>query len=361
MRCPHCGADIPNESKRCDQCGRPVVPAPGAPGRTLQVADNSGSTIGSHNSTQTTANTSNTTVTIDRSNSDALILALVVIAVAVVLLAGYLWYTQQRDEVVRIQATATAFMTATAQAATATSQAIAAAYERGVAAMEIGDWQTAHTALRSVFEHDPNYRDVKDRMGAVIAALTPTATTTPPATAAATDTPTTAPTPSPTPSPKATVTSEPTASPMATAMVIPTRTPVLTATLVVERAEQAMTPSPAPPPSVATSDNGKPGVARILVEGFGVAPAALTDPTRRQRSAIQAAEVDAKRKLAEWIAGALVEAVTLVDQGTVTTDTVRLTVQARVPAARTVTQSYDAATGTATVQIELIVDSASPP
>lgn len=622
MRCPNCGVEIPDESNHCDRCGQPVGSGAASSGRVVQVTDNSGSTISSHNTTRTNTNTNTTSVSVNRGNSGALILALVVIVVAFVLLVGYFLVSRQdaerREEVLRTQATATAFVTATAQAATATSQAITAAYVRGVAAMEIGDWQTAHTALRSVFEHDPNYRDVKDRMGAVIAALTPTATAT--ATETSTATPPPSSTPSPTPSPRPTATPRLTST--STASAVPTAeataTPDLTATHVVERAEAALTPTrtqmpastetdtsiptaaedagdllapPQSPPvqvgepasgspaaiamvqlsgslwidqyettnaeyaecvaggactvpknlrsntrlryygepeyadypvifltwqqaddycafrgkrlpteaewlfagtgctpedrrclrgspypwgdapatceranfdnggrncwdgadtapvgryssgagreagashfgaldmagnawewtsdcldgactqrvtkggdwgsevlqksvrvenrlgypadtwgyggvrcvqdlaatmlsTAEAGDSGEPDVVRILVEGFGVAPDSLTDPTRRQRSAILAAEVDAKRKLAEWIAGSEIEAVTLVDQGAVTTDTIRLTVQARVPAARTVAQHYDAATGAATVQLELIVDSTIPP
>ncbi len=95
---------------------------------------------------------------------------------------------------------------------------------------------------------------------------------------------------------------------------------------------------------------------RIVVEGFGVAPNTLTDPVRRERAAILAAEVDAKRKLAEWIAGAQIEAVTVVSQGTLVTDVIRQIVQAKVPAPTIIQQEYDSATGHAYVTLELVVE-----
>lgn len=130
---------------------------------------------------------------------------------------------------------------------------------------------------------------------------------------------------------------------------LPTNTQTPTSTLVpptkVPTAEAASTPLPTTSSEV-----------RITVDGMGAAPDTLTDPGRRERAAILAAEVDAKRKLAEWIAGAQIEAVTIVSQGTLVTDTIRQTVQARVPAPKTIQQNYDSATGTAHVILELVID-----
>lgn len=108
--------------------------------------------------------------------------------------------------------------------------------------------------------------------------------------------------------------------------------------------ENTSTPSPAT------------DAVRIVVKGFGVAPDTLTDPAQRERAAILAAEVDAKRKLAEWLAGAQIEAVTVVSQGTVVTDVIRQTVQARVPSPNTIQQEYDNLTGHAYVTLELLIN-----
>jgi hypothetical protein len=75
----------------------------------------------------------------------------------------------------------------------------------------------------------------------------------------------------------------------------------------------------------------------------------------RERSAFLAAEIDAKRKLAEWIAGAELESVTIVAEGTVITDTIRLTVKAKLPGTTIVAQSYDAVAGVARVTVEMVL------
>ena len=69
-----------------------------------------------------------------------------------------------------------------------------------------------------------------------------------------------------------------------------------------------------------------------------------------------AAEVDAKRKLAEWIAGAELESVTIVAEGTVITDTIRVTLKAKLPPRTTiVAQRYDAVAGVARVTVEMVL------
>ncbi len=103
------------------------------------------------------------------------------------------------------------------------------------------------------------------------------------------------------------------------------------------------------------------GEFRIRVEGIGAASETVTNPTLRERSAFLAAEVDAKRKLAEWITGAVIESLTIVDQGVVTTDTIRQTVKATVPASKVIAQHYYSETGTATITLELVINKASLP
>ena len=63
-------------------------------------------------------------------------------------------------------------------APTATALALASRYERGVAAQEIGDWFTALAEYRSIFEIDPEFEDVAERIPIAIANLTPGPTST---------------------------------------------------------------------------------------------------------------------------------------------------------------------------------------
>jgi len=110
-----------------------------------------------------------------------------------------------------------------------------------------------------------------------------------------------------------------------------------------------------------TSPPAGSGAVRIVAEGFGLAPATATNPAWRERAAVMAAEADAKRKLAEWLAGAEVESVTIVSEGVVITDTIREVVRARLPDTRTVDSQYNAATGVAHVTVEMVVASAAQP
>jgi len=96
-------------------------------------------------------------------------------------------------------------------------------------------------------------------------------------------------------------------------------------------------------------------VVRIQAQGMGLAPASESNPAKRERSALLAAEVDAKRKLAEWIDGAYVEAVTIVGDGAVLTETIRLLVKAKLPGTTVVEQRYDAAAGVGWVTVEMVV------
>ena len=156
----------------------------------------------------------------------------------------------------------------------------------------------------------------------------------------------------PSPLPTATPTLLPTPNPSPTRTVPPVA-PTATATLQ-PTSTQTLSPTVATP-VVTTGD------LHIHVEGFGIAQDTATNPAQRERSALLAAEVDAKRKLAEWLTGAEIEAVTIVDQGVVTTDIIRQTVKATVPASQVIAQHYDSETGTATVTLDLVIDKASLP
>ena len=99
----------------------------------------------------------------------------------------------------------------------------------------------------------------------------------------------------------------------------------------------------------------------MTAQGVGFAPEGETNPARRERLAAMAAEADAKRHLAQWINGGEVEAVTVVTEGEVATDAIRILVQARVPGSDTVAQSYNAATGQATAQLRARLDNHGAP
>lgn len=88
---------------------------------------------------------------------------------------------------------------------------------------------------------------------------------------------------------------------------------------------------------------------------MGLAPANESNAAKRERSALLAAEVDAKRKLAEWIDGDYIEAVTIVGAGEVLTDEIRVIVKAKLPGTTVVEQRYDAAAGVGWVTVEMIV------
>ncbi|MEZ4580369.1 MAG: hypothetical protein R3A10_01720 [Caldilineaceae bacterium] len=59
---------------------------------------------------------------------------------------------------------------------TATAIALATRYARGIAAADVGDWTRALLEFSAVFEADPSFADVENRLSAAMAALTPTPT-----------------------------------------------------------------------------------------------------------------------------------------------------------------------------------------
>lgn len=393
MKCEACGDPVPLFQRRCDTCGRaqpawwqrlfaawfqPRATASGLPERP------GGKVVGDGTLIQLV-------------NSGAVILGIIV----VIALFGWIWMDgarRERQELRSAEATQVAHApaaTATAQAlsaaqtaeagriaVTATADALAKTYDHGAEAMRLEDWPAAYTAFRAIATQAPGYRDTTDRLKTVIVALTPTATPTPipSATATPSPTPTDTSTPEPTstatntPVPTATFTPEPTATATATPepTATATDTPVPTATFTprsTATATQTSTDTPTALPTATTTVTLTPSITptaaafcvTITAHGVGFAPENETNAARRERFAVIAAEADAKRHLAEWIGGSDVEAVTVVSDGEVDTDSIRILVQARIPGTDTIEQTYDATVGMANVQLQVHLDSSGGP
>ena len=134
-------------------------------------------------------------------------------------------------DAVRVTATAKAIIAAEQAAATATAEirsAIELAYQRGLAYLDLEQWEQAKAEFEQVIAGDPNYKDVQAKLVEIearlveIRAATPTATPVPTEAVVVTPTATNTPQPSPTP----TRTSIPTDTPLPT----PTNTPIPTPT-----------------------------------------------------------------------------------------------------------------------------------
>lgn len=93
----------------------------------------------------------------------------------------------------------------------------------------------------------------------------------------------------------------------------------------------------------------------IRVEGIGGASKSVENAVLRERSAILAAETDAKRKVAEWLKGADIDAVTVVNQGEISTDVIKTVVRGKVPGTNTIKKVYDPESATASVIVEFEV------
>lgn len=129
---------------------------------------------------------------------------------------------------------------------------------------------------------------------------------------------------------------------------IATNTPVPTKAATAT-AQPTKTPTYTPTAIPAISDS------IIHVEGIGLAPEAQTNPAQRRRSAVLAAEVDAKRKLTEWVSGSEIDSITIVEQGVLTVDTIREVLSGKVPRHKRVEEHYDDSSGVATVILELVI------
>lgn len=95
---------------------------------------------------------------------------------------------------------------------------------------------------------------------------------------------------------------------------------------------------------------------RITVIGIGFAPESEINPARRKQFALTAARAKASASFAQWQEGENVEEVTIVDQGELQTDLIRIEVRAHIPGGREISQSYDNATGEAQVTVEYVVE-----
>jgi tetratricopeptide (TPR) repeat protein len=94
---------------------------------------------------------------------------------------------EQAQATAQAEATAQAQSAAEAQAAaqTATGQVLEAHYQRALGFINLEKWVEAQAELQSIFDVDPNYKDVQAQLALVnaeVAKLTPTATPTPLAT-----------------------------------------------------------------------------------------------------------------------------------------------------------------------------------
>lgn len=394
MNCPNCNTSIPDGSRFCDYCNTalPSIPLrPSAANRHLEANDNSGATQNSHNDNSTTIITTKH----DRRNSGLILFGfVVVVALFLAFVIGFPFF--QRQESVRIAAEASAteaaraaatearlFVLATetavaqiataAYAPTATQQALATRYAQGVAASNIGDWKLAYASFRDVFDIDPNYEDVQAQIVAVGSKLTPTATAIPTHTPIPTSTPIPSDTPVP-PSPTTTATPTPvptdTATATATSTPVPTSTPRLSTATATPSATASPTATPLPsstntpqitpaPPVTGTQgaeNAADPCVIVITATGVGFPPESASTVAQRRNLAIRAADADGKRKLAEWVSGVDIEAVTVVQDGVVEMDVIRQIVSAKLKGVETTSQNYNDTTGEAIVELTLTIE-----
>ena len=159
-----------------------------------------------------------------------------------------------------------------------------------------------------------------------------------------------------TPSPSASTVTLIEQLPSVTVTVLPPVTPEsqFTSTPIPPTVASTITPIQTNIPTVTNIEMDR--AVYVRVEGIGAAPVTEKNEVLRERLALLAATVNAKSQLAEWISGAEIEAVTIVDQGVLTTNVIRQTVKAQVPPSRTVEERYDRKTGIAYVILEMAVD-----
>jgi|GEM_PF-2704507 len=116
-----------------------------------------------------------------------------------------------------------------------------------------------------------------------------------------------------------------------------------TPALPVPAAEPTATPAAVAP---APADN-----FQVTIQGVGFPPQSMTNLAQRRQSALLAAQMDAKRNLAVWLAGEDIEAVTIVENNQVTSDEIRREVSAWLVGVRILREAYDEVSGQATVEI----------
>ena len=164
------------------------------------------------------------------------------------------------------------------------------------------------------------------------------------------------------PSPTITITSEPVLTSTNTTTL--TNTPITDLTnkpvsSTAQHQEVIPTGTPTIEPSPIPSESND--EIRIVVTGVGKAPDTESNLVLRERMAILAAEADADRNYAKWKEGVRLDAVTIIGQGAVITDTIREIVQAHVYPGNVIEQHYDEATDSVIIKVEYIIDTAIQP
>ncbi|MCS7061463.1 MAG: hypothetical protein RMN25_09905 [Anaerolineae bacterium] len=121
----------------------------------------------------------------------------------------------------------------------------------------------------------------------------------------------------------------------------------------------ASPPAPAPTRQAQPTSSvgeGENQVIRITARGTGLPQPTATNSAMRKKTAVTAAELDAKRKFAEWLNGAEIESVTIVEGGALTKDEIRQVVKAKIPAYdRVVEEVFDEVQGIAYVTLEWVI------
>lgn len=115
------------------------------------------------------------------------------------------------------------------------------------------------------------------------------------------------------------------------------------------RCDDTAAPAAGPTPTPANAAPTAP--FQLTIRGYGFPPESMTNPAQRRQAALLAAQMDAKRNLAVWLAGEDIEAVTIVENNQVASDEIRREVSAWLVGVRILSEEYDEASGQATVEI----------
>lgn len=119
--------------------------------------------------------------------------------------------------------------------------------------------------------------------------------------------------------------------------------PTATPSTAAPTADSTATPVPVAPAPAAPF--------QVTIRGYGFPPESMTNPAQRRQAALLAAQMDAKRNLAVWLAGEDIEAVTIVENNQIASDEIRREVNAWLVGVRILSEEYDEASGQATVEI----------
>jgi len=124
-------------------------------------------------------------------------------------------------------------------------------------------------------------------------------------------------------------------------------------------ASQIKTPhAPAPAPSAAPTTNAA-GPRIIRATGMGVAREDITNPVQRKLMAIRAAEIIAKRDLAQVIKGVMIDSKSTVQKQKITEDVINSITEALVMMAQIVETKYNPDHGIAEVVVETTIPAAT--